>query len=168
VSALVLGIPVAGSAQDAGKTGVTLAYPGAVGILWHVSDAVALRPTVTFSRVSLAGLSDTHSTSLGADLSVLLYMKKYDAVRTYVSPRLSYVRSSNSGAAGTIPLDLTSHSTGFAGSFGAQYTPTPHFGVYAEAGVGYSRRTAPSSISSITSRSTSWGTTAGVGVVVYP
>ena len=48
------------SAQGAGKTGVTMGYPASIGVIWHASDKVAIRPELSLiggSRVlSPAGL----------------------------------------------------------------------------------------------------------------
>jgi hypothetical protein len=50
--AAALGIPAAAGAQDTPRAGLVIAYPAAVGILWHASDTIAIRP-----EFNLAGTS---------------------------------------------------------------------------------------------------------------
>jgi hypothetical protein len=171
---LLLGAVAAG-AQEKGKAGVAIGYPGGIGILWHATDNVAIRPDFTFTHTSTDGSGGGDGWGIGTDLSVLFYVKKYDNVRTYVSPRLTYSRSTttlqiSSGTPGTLPdVKSTSSSTGGAGVFGAQYSPNARFSVFGELGIGFSRRRTESSLGSPTTiKGNSWGTTAGVGVIFYP
>ena len=39
-------------AQEKGKTGVTLGYPASIGLLWHVTDRIAIRPEFSFAFTS--------------------------------------------------------------------------------------------------------------------
>ena len=101
-------------------------------------------------------------------------MKKYDNVRTYVSPQFSYQHTSTTttppSGQGSLPvITSTGHATGGAGAFGAQYTPTPHFSVYGEFGLAVQHNEATFSAgASSTSKGTTWGTIAGIGVIFYP
>ena len=150
-AALMLVSGLAG-AQEAGKTGLTMAYPGSIGVIWHASDAVAIRPGFTFNHTSgeNAAGNDNHSWGLGLDLGVVFYLRKYDNVRTFVSPLFSYTRTSISATpistSGSLP-QITSHNdaTAGAGTFGAQFFATPHFSVYGEAGIGFSHHDTTSS-----------------------
>src|SRR5262245_39148814 len=85
------------SAQDAGSVGVTMGYPGSVGVLWNVTEGVALRPELSFSHLS----TDTETSPLGvvasndgntvsAGLSALFYVAKWDMLRIYLVPRYAY------------------------------------------------------------------------------
>src|SRR5215831_3239443 len=113
-SALVLciavGLLAAGSAraQDVPRVGITMGFPAAVGVIWNVADRLALRPELTLGGsssssdstiASILGL-DTGSTGDGFDvgvgLSALIYVGRWDALRTYVSPRFSYSHLTNS------------------------------------------------------------------------
>ena len=105
----------------------------------------------------------------------MFYLKKYDNVRTYVSPRVSYTRSSStvsvsSPTQGTLPdFKSTSTTTGGAGVFGAQYSPSSRFSVFGELGLAFShRRSGSSLVTQTVSKGNAFGTTAGVGVVFYP
>jgi hypothetical protein len=156
-------------AQEAGKAGISIGYPSAIGVLWHVTESIAIRPDFTFTHTS----SDTNSGwGVGTDISALFYLKKYDNVRPYVSPRFSYTRTSNTSKPGNgIVAETTvkSSTTGGAGVFGAQAWTGTHFSVYGEVGIGFTSRKAESPFATIADlKSKTWGTTAGVGVVFYP
>ena len=173
----LLAVCGAARAQDTGKAGVTLAYPGSIGFIWHVGDSVAIRPDFTFSHSSTDGTNasaGSDSDAFGTDISVLFYLKKYDNVRTYISPRFSYSRTSStstpvSSTQAALPeIKVTGSTTGGAGTFGAQYSPTKRFSVFGEAGIGFSSRKAESPQSTIGPiKGNTWGTTAGVGVIFY-
>jgi hypothetical protein len=167
VSCGVLAVSAA-SAQEHGNVGITIGYPAAVGVVWHASDAVAIRPDFRISGSS-TDPSGTNGWSLGTGVSALFYLGSTDNVRTYVSPRLDYQRNSTTITALAIEQTRTSHAWGVAGSFGAEYTPNRRFGVFGEIGFGYSRLKLDA-LSPIVSATTAhgWGTRAGVGVIFYP
>jgi hypothetical protein len=178
---LAAGLFVAASgtagAQDGGKAGVTIAYPAAIGFIWHATDTVAIRPAFSFahsdSEISNS-TGDSTSTSFGIDLGVLFYVKKYDNVRTYVSPRFLYSRSTSTIAVvSTVPnlpeQTTTGTSTGAGGVFGAQYSPSARFSVFGEVGIAFNHRRTESESNPLGAFKTNqWGTTAGVGVIFYP
>jgi len=159
-SALLVCVPALAGAQDTSKIGITMGYPASVGLLWHATESVAIRPAITFTHASQDRIP-VDSWSFGLDLGALFYVKKYDNVRTYISPRFSYTRTSSSVT--PTGSDLTSHSTGGVGAFGTQFAPSPRFSVYGEVGISVSRRTAD-----FGGKGTTWGTVAGVGIVFYP
>jgi hypothetical protein len=165
------------AAQEPGKTGVTMAYPGAIGIIWHATDKVAIRPDFSFSHSSVDSSSSSTTSSgwtLGMNISALFYIAKYENVRTYVSPRFSYNRTHSTvnqpASQFVLPeITTTTSTTGGGGSFGAQYSPTPRFSVFGEVGLSFSHRetkpgsaTIPGGISA-----NGWGTGSGVGVIFY-
>lgn len=164
---------IAAGAQDKGKAGVAIGYPGGIGILWHATDTVAVRPDFSFSHNTT---EDSSSGSVfGADLSVLFYVKKYDNVRTYVSPRFTYSRASTTvtptSTQSTLPeITTTSTNTGGGGVFGAQYSPIARFSIFGELGLAFThRQTKSAALPQLTaSKGNTWGTTAGVGIVFYP
>jgi hypothetical protein len=166
---------LAAGAQEKGKAGVAIGYPGGIGVLWHATDKIAIRPDFVFTRTSTDGSSGGDGWGINTGLSVLFYVKKYDNVRTYVSPRLTYTRSTTTIQASTntqgtlADFKSTSTSTGGAGVFGAQYSPAARFSVFGELGIAFSRRRSESSLGIVSViKGSSWGTTAGVGVVFYP
>jgi hypothetical protein len=163
----------AARAQDTKKVGVTMAYPTSIGLIWPVSNKVAVRPDFTISGSSAESASglDASSWNLGAGVSVLFYLKDYDRVRTYFTPRFDYARSSNSSDTGSsaVPsIDTTRWNAGGAGSFGVQYAPGEKFGVFGEVGFGFSYSTLPSAAAGSNGHATGWGLRSGVGVIYYP
>jgi Outer membrane protein beta-barrel domain len=166
----------AASAQDGGKAGVTIGYPASIGLIWHATDSVAIRPAFAFSHsdseISTA-TSENESTNFGLDLGVLFYVKKYDHVRTYVSPRFLYSRSTSRSTASSTQAVLpeiktTGTSTGAAGVFGAQYSPSGRFSVYGEVGIAFTHRNSETENSAAgVFKTNTWGTTSGVGVIFY-
>jgi len=148
---LALSVAANALAQDAGQIGVTLGYPSAVGVIWHVTDNVAVRPEISFSTGSAesptisSGLSlpdpsvdvgETSSTTVAAGVSGLFYFGEWDKLRAYVSPRFTYARlTSNSGS--TFSTDSRNSAYTITGSFGAHYQLHRRFAVFGETGFGY-------------------------------
>lgn len=174
---LVLSLSALAAAQDTRTVGVTIAYPAAVGILWHASDTVAIRPDVSFSGSSSDATIGTTSFSssawnVGVGVSALFYLRKYDHLRTYFSPRYTYSRTSSTSTPanptqGTLPdTTQTSTANGFAGSFGAQYGLSDRFSLFGELGFGFAHSTAKSDTGTQGSGN-AWGLRSGVGVVLY-
>jgi hypothetical protein len=91
-----------------------MGYPASVGLMWHISERLALRPEVSFSTSTnenptsivlvgtspslMSSSSSTRSTSssstIGVGISGLFYVGKWDALRAYVAPRFVYSRAS--------------------------------------------------------------------------
>jgi hypothetical protein len=150
---VVLSVGANALAQDAGQVGVTLGYPSAVGVIWHVTDNVAVRPEISFSTGSTespvisSGLSlsdvsvnvgETSSTTVTAGVSGLFYFGEWDKLRAYVSPRYTYTRlTSDSGS--TFSTNARNSAYAVTGSFGAHYQPHRRFAVFGETGFGYTR-----------------------------
>ena len=151
-------------AQETGQVGLTMAFPAAVGVIWHATDGLAIRPDFTFSQ-SGSNSFTTSSTSVGVGVSALFYVRKWDNLRAYLSPRFGYQRSSFTSAGSSLSSPSTITNSG-SGSFGAAYLLHRRFAIYAEAGLAYSHTRSPSSIS-VDSSSHSWGTRAGVGAILY-
>lgn len=164
------------SAQDTKKVGITMGYPSSVGLLWHVSDKVAIRPELSFgggsSETTGSGLSvnsDNFTVVTGA--SALFYLHTDDKLRTYVAPRFIYSHTSTTADSSTImPLssEQTGDATGVQGLFGAQYGLGSRFALFGELGFGFTHTTQKSSLSPTKGTSDSWGTRSAVGIVFYP
>lgn len=183
VAALLFAVPAA--AQESGQVGVAVGYPSAIGVIWHVSDNVALRPDFTFSRTGAESVSpstgETSSWSVGFGISGMFYTGKVrDDVRLYVTPRFAYSRGqANSETEGAFPHASDSDSDAFtySGAFGVQYSPVRRFSVFAEAGVQYltaeststATSTSPFSSSVATSKTnqSAFGLRTAIGVVLY-
>ena len=184
------------SAQDTPKLGVTMGYPS-IGVIWHVTDGVALRPEVSVAKstgefttttsfsfggttTTSTSVSTTDTWQIGVGLSALIYVSTHDALRTYVSPRWTYTRLSSDSSSNLPTATGTSgHANFVSGSFGAQYALGRRFSVFGELGLGFSRTVtsplpsitslAPGASSSIVGSSTTstLGTRTGAGVVLY-
>lgn len=171
--ALVLAFTASSArAQEQGQIGIAMGYPGAVAVVWHVTDAIAVRPEVSFSGSTyetsassvLTAATKSSTTTVGVGVSGLIYIGKWDALRTYVSPHYGYNHSSNTSEV-TFPFDpsllasftslglttspfaltippfttkTTTSTMTVRGSFGAQYALHEHFSAFGEVGVGYS------------------------------
>jgi len=196
---LCAGASASARAQDAGQVGVTLGYPSAVGVIWHVTNSVAVRPDISFSSGSTDSLpipsassifggsavsGESSSTTVTAGVSGLLYLRNWDKLRAYVSPRYSYGRlTSSSGSMFLADSKNATHA--LTGSFGAHYQVHRRFAMFGETGFGYnhSRNSFTSSLlmqvipvglnvpapvtrtEEITSHT--WGTRSGAGVIFY-
>ena len=141
--------PAVAGAQDVPKIGLTMGYPSAIGVQWQIADRVAVRPEITLTRstgdstsndlLGTTPLSTNDSTGVGAGLSALFYVARWESLRTYVSPRFAYTRTTTSASTtpGTSTSDSTTSAYSTSGSFGAQYSLGRHFGVFGEVGLGY-------------------------------
>src|SRR4051812_20928962 len=190
IAALAIGaLPGSASAQDEPRLGITMGYPASLGLIWRISDGLALRPELSFSTssneliatTSLTTGGSTAATSvntndnwqLGIGLSALFYLSKHDALRAYVTPRWSYTRASSEST--NTPSTLVTSSTGnvnaLSGSFGAEYALSRRFSVFGEVGLGYTHTTNdPTGTPGIlTTSSTShvFGARSGAGVALY-
>ena len=159
------------SAQEPGDVGVTVSAPSAIGVIWHVTPKVAVRPDLSFSfsesDADVGTDINSHSFTLGG--SVLFYTGRWDNLQTYVAPRLSYSWTSSSIDGGGTSLDSSQDGWGLSGSFGAQYTLGTRFAVFAEAGLLYSSQTTETPSSFGNNERTSWtfGTRTAIGATLY-
>ncbi|HEY7285092.1 MAG TPA: hypothetical protein VH497_06610 [Vicinamibacterales bacterium] len=173
-------------AQDPGQVGITMGYPTAVGVIWHVSDSIAIRPevNVTTSTTNVT-LSSTSATAYGVGISGLFYVKHWDALRAYVAPRYAYQHGSATSSTGIdlpfpLPIDLptfqsstTTSQHNFSGLFGAQYLLHRHFGVFGEVGATYTNTTStftttpPTPVTQANPSSHAFGFRSGVGGIFY-
>ena len=162
-------------AQNPGKAGITMGFPGSIGFIWHASNKVAIRPEISFSGASSEsdgpGEISGDNWAIATGVGVLFYLSTHDNLRTYFTPRIAYTRTSSTTDVSSITnssSENTTNSVGGFGSFWAQYNLGDKFGVFGELGFGVTRGTSRSSLSSRESRTTQWGTRAGVGVIYYP
>ncbi|HEU4891009.1 MAG TPA: hypothetical protein VFT47_05635 [Vicinamibacterales bacterium] len=177
VLASALAVSPAG-AQEQKPFGITMAYPASVGALLRVGRSLAIRPEVSLS----GGTSETSSSSfatesdswtLNTGVSVLIYLKKYDDLRTYFTPRFNYAHgSTTTDATGFVTTNPSTTTTlnayGFSGSFGGEYALGRKFGVFGEVGFGFSHQTTKSNVLPTELSGNSWGSRAGVGVIFFP
>ena len=171
IAGVVLAVPA--HAQEAGHVGITLGYPASVGLIWHVTDSVAVRPEVSFAL----GTSETHSdvfdtegdsSTFGTGVAALFRLREWDEVRAYAGPRFTYGRTTSSSENFIDGVtELTSTTYELAGLFGVQYTPHRRFAVFGEVGVGYTNRETDSGESALVLESRTWGTQTGAGIIFY-
>ncbi len=123
-------------AQEKGKTGIAIAYPTTVGLLWHGSNNFALRPEFSFSRSTIDNLapSTSSSTSNGfaMGLSALFYLHRWDNLSAYITPRFAYIRNTQTGS--TTPSTSTNLQYTYSGSFGLQYALSRRISITGELG----------------------------------
>ena len=99
-----------------------MGYPASVGVIWQVNDRVALRPELNVQKASgeststiaislssvvpgsVVSVTTSDSWQFSAGVSALFYLSTHDALRTYVSPRWAYTRTSNNSSSSTYPL----------------------------------------------------------------
>jgi hypothetical protein len=169
---LVASLPATpASAQEPGDVGVTISAPSAIGLIWHVTPRVAVRPDLSFSfsesDADVGTDVNSHSFSLGG--SVLFYTGRWDNLQTYVSPRVSYSWSSSSIDGSGADLNSTSDGWSLSGTFGAQYMLGTRFAVFAEAGLAYASQTAETPTSFGDNERTTWsfGTRTLIGATLY-
>ena len=175
-SALAALLPAGAAAQEQHKVGIVMGYPASLGVLWHASDKIAVRPELTLSGSS----TETSSSSLdiegdgwnlGTGVSALFYLRTEDRLKTYFSPRFTYTHaSSTSSASGvtTSELKQTTNTVGVSGSFGAQYAVGDRFTVFGELGFAFSHLHSKSSLAPSSGSGNGWGLHSGVGIVFYP
>jgi len=176
------------SAQDEPRVGVVMGYPASVGIIWRVSDTIALRPEISATSSS-SDLNATSSVAVGgstvtnsslntndnwqvlAGVSALFYVSKHDALQIYVSPRWAFTRVSSSSASNGVTSTSSGNVQFVSGSIGGQYALGTRFAVFGEIGLGYTytTNTPTSPIVTLATASTARtiGTRSGAGVILY-
>ena len=165
------------SSRNPEPIGITLGYPASFGVMWHVTERLAIRPELSFSFATsesqATGVSVTSSDtwSLGIGVSALFDLRQWDGLRTYVAPRFTYSRGEatvDSSSFGGLTSELRSSGFAIAGLFGASYRMHPRFAVFGEAGLSFGDAETRSSAGfGARSNTQRLGTTAGVGVIFY-
>ena len=161
-------------AQETRNVGISMGYPASVGVVVHVTDSVALRPEISFTRISSDSDSpfgdfSTSNYTYEIGISGLLYVGRWDKLRAYVTPGYAYRRTGGSNEVTVFPeVDSTTLSGhDFKGSFGAQYSLHEKFSVFGEAGLRYFTQQTRSAFSNGGTDFRSFGTRGAVGVIFY-
>ena len=167
--------PVAASAQEKGRTGIFMGYPS-LGLIWHASETVAVRPEISFSHASTeTDFSESDNDSVGVGVTLLFYMAKRDNAAAYFAPRYAYSHTSVESevtAVGPVTAKTTSTTSQLSASFGAQYWMGKRFSVFGEAGLSYTTgegktKGSPSTFAVSPSDLTAIATRASVAAVFY-
>ena len=176
--ALLMGLAAVSTAgaQDQNKVGITMGYPASIGVVWPVTDTVAIRPELSFSGASSDSAassfeSESDGWAFGTGVSALFYLRKYDNLRTYVVPRFTYSRATTTVTSSSFTnseTTTTTSNTGLAGSFGAQYSLGDKFAVFGEVGFGFNHSWGTSSTTTAKASSNTWGSRTGVGIIFFP
>jgi hypothetical protein len=191
VVVMVMGWARAASAQDE-RVGLTMGYPTAVGVLWQVSDRLAIRPEFSWAHQAIENDSNfaqgtSDSSGVGVGISALVRLRQWGQVRSYVAPRFEVVRTSVEttidlpslfppGFPSPVPTSQSTTTTGTAyeggASIGVQASPAAHFGVFGEVGLMYgrSKTTGDASVlqpSPSSTRVNSVGLRSAIGVILF-
>jgi hypothetical protein len=135
VGVLTVTIASPAAAQESQGIGLVIATPATLGVSMTLSENVALRPDVNFARsTSSSGGSSSTATSWTLGLGVPFYLSNADNLRTYVSPRVSYTRSTFSGSSGASSSQPT---TALSLSYGAEWTAMKRLHFFGEVGPQY-------------------------------
>jgi hypothetical protein len=184
-------------AQEKGQVGLSLGFPASVGLVWHITDSIGIRPEFGFSfgsgesttepittlpGGSVASVSTSDTRSIGFGVSALFYVHERDNLRLFVSPRIAYsdLHVENEQSISVLPppiggstLRVETDGTAItvSGSFGAQYSLSRRFSVFGEFGMSYADSETEGSTSLAITRSSStsqsWSSRGGAGVVFY-
>lgn len=163
-------LPLTASAQEKGKTGVTMGFPAAAGILWHATEKVAVRPEFTFSHNATdTPFGDSNTDSFGLGVSVLFYTAKWDNVAAYFAPRFAWTHSTAESQSDLTDIenDSSADSYVYSGSFGAQAWIGTRFSVFGEIGLAFTHGSADSTLSAGDTTLNGFNIRSGVGVVFY-
>jgi hypothetical protein len=168
-----------GQTEDSRRTGLTMGYPASIGLIVYVTDKVAVRPDLSLSRTSTdasgSGIVNTSATSdiwsIGAGVSGLFYVGKWDSLRTYVTPRFAYSRSTTSSSTNSVSAPFSANTLraySIGASLGAEYSLGRRFGVFGETGFGYTDQKISTSDSLFRNETDShvWSTRTGVGAIL--
>jgi opacity protein-like surface antigen len=178
VFAAVMAAGTLAAAQEKGQVGVNLGYPS-LGVTWHVSDRVAVRPEFTFSFGSSSSspgsgieASDSDAWGVAFGGSALFYFADWEGVKGYVAPRLAALLSDTDRVGTTSDSTSASSSSGWdlGVMMGAQYSLNRRFGVFGEIGLAYSHRHSELELlDSVVMESDSWtlGPRTAIGMILY-
>lgn len=166
---LIVAIAEPAFAQKAGAAGVLL-RGSSIGILWHVSDNVALRPEIAISKASSttsSGAAETTTDSWAANFgsSAHFYVAHWNAVRAYLSPQYHYMHGKATSTG--VPSSSSSSTHSVSGMFGTQYVVSDRFSIFGELGAQYAWQPKWSTSATTTARSWQLDTKTSIGVVIY-
>jgi hypothetical protein len=135
---------------------------------------MVLRPDFSFSTSTSDSPnddSDSTTSAVNFGVSALFYVRQWDDLRAYVSPRFSFTRARATVDLGGSRVTSSWNTVyGIAGSFGAQYALGRRFGVFGETGLLFSDQSTETDIVAgpIPDRSTtSLSTRSTLGIVLY-
>jgi hypothetical protein len=110
------------------RPALVIAGPSTVGMLWPITARLALRPDLAVTRTtfSVSG-SETKFVNLGVGLGLLVRLREFDGMHTYVTPRVALSRSTfNDGS--------TSDLWFFDAAFGVSAPLVKRLAIFGEVG----------------------------------
>ena len=153
-AAALCSTPAIGQSPTAG---ILFQAPVAVGAIWHAAANLAIRPEVSFatSTTDVASASNT-SRNWSVGVSTLHYFGPASDLRTYLSPRVAFARTSITGGSTS-----TSDAKFFSLSFGIQPKLGARASAYGETGISFSSTGSPNQSTK------SFGPRSAVGLILY-
>ena len=151
---------------QAGRFGMVIMYPDAIGVMFNASHAASLKADIGFStsanNYTLLGSGFTsRTTTVAVGIGTLLYVYSAGDARLYLSPRFEYGRSSYNTPAGAV----TTPSYGGVGSIGVQYEFNRRVAAFAEGGVSYARE--KTSLPTSVDVTSTWRARVSLGVLFW-
>lgn len=132
-----------------------------LGVWWHVTDMIALRPSLAYSSttktVEASGTKTSETTNtFGVGIAVPIYLAKMNLLDLYVAPAFAY---------GSNGSNYTNIDAGVA--LGLQVAVNEQLQFFGEMGLGY-RNTTDKATANQTTTTGTFGTARGsVGVIFY-
>jgi len=174
-SVLIFAASLIAQEKDIAKGRVGLTFP-TTGIIWHLSDNIALLPNAGYTY-NWAGFDSNPSTnsgnSLSAGVSLRFYAREWNGIRFYLSPKYSFARNTSSSemVAGSASQTNSNSSNAHAitGAWGVQYGISERVSIFGDVGVSFSRSASSgSTLSSYgESHSNRIGTAGSWGLILY-
>ncbi|MCX7632561.1 MAG: outer membrane beta-barrel protein [Turneriella sp.] len=139
------------TATSTSRLGIDFSYSESlphIGVWWHISQQVALRPTLGFrsttsSSTTNTGFStvttETSATIFEFGLSLPVYLTKFKAMDLFVAPAFSFRNTSTKTSGGGISQSESKSGFAFGLSLGLQIPLHEQLHVFGESGFGYSK-----------------------------
>jgi opacity protein-like surface antigen len=175
--------------QETGRLGLNLRVEPAprIGLTWHVSGRLALRPSIGFVQTSIETAtesevsipenprrveSEEETTAIGFGLGIHYYVYKVAAFSIYTGLNVNYTRETADLSVERLrDLDRQDSGDVWQGSavLGVQTRLNEHFSLFGEAGFGYTYGTLEREGRARTDATTRrWGlANSGVGLIFY-
>jgi hypothetical protein len=134
-----------------------------LGVWWHLTDMIALRPSVAYSSTTTTVENTATNTkasattnTFGAGIAVPIYLTKMNLLDLYVAPGFSY---------GSNASNYTNMS--FSASLGLQVAVNDQLQFFGEAGLAYVSTTDKATANVTTTTGTFGTARAAIGVIFY-
>lgn len=168
-------LPNQAFAQDAGKVGLAVTTGADIGIIWNITERIAILPAVDFTYLSTRARPfnleplerDDSLYNVGLNIAAQLTVAEPGAFRLFVSPSYGKTWSTS----GTL-VSESNYTVG--GAFGARYALNDRFSLFGETGILYRHTVLEPEIPDAPidldlGRTTIWGvgSASRLGVIIY-